>query len=69
MTTKEIVKYLRQVPNITLWGYVIHMTLKKNPTKETVDHLVGELKSQARDNARGMRDILSGPIYDKIIKS
>jgi len=67
MTTKDKVKLLRQVPNVSLWGGAIHQALK-HPTAETVDRLIQELTSQAKDNPKQMRDILSGVIYDKIIK-
>ena len=68
MTTKETVKLLRQVPNLSLWGFAIHQAIKK-PTKQNIDNLVQSLRSQAADNPRGMRDILGEVIYDKIIKS
>lgn len=67
MTTKEIVKLLRHVPNLSLWGFAIHAALK-NPTKEIVEELMKSLQSQAHDNPKAMRDILGGVIYDKIIK-
>lgn len=67
MTTKETVKYLRQVPNLSLWGFAIHLALR-NPKKEKIEKLVHDLRSQARDNPAGMRNILGGVIYDKIIK-
>jgi hypothetical protein len=59
--------YLSCVNRLSVWGQAIHEFLKRNPSADEFDELIGELRSQAKDNDRMMREILGPTVYGKLI--
>lgn len=63
---KAIAALLKNVNPLSFWGNAIHLAIK-NPTPEVIEELIISLRSQAKDNAQMMREILGSIIYDTII--
>jgi hypothetical protein len=64
----EVRFYLSCVNRLSSWGLAIHELLKKNPSADEFDELIRELRSQAKDNDRSMREILGLTVYEKLIE-
>lgn len=63
----EVRFLLSCVNRLSIWGQVIHEFLKGNPSADEFDELIQELRSQAKDNDRSMREVLGAAVYGKLI--
>lgn len=67
MTHRELVKLLRNVNPMSLWGAAVRKVVDGKPTPDQVTELIRELRSQAKDNRQMMKEILGHHIFETII--